>query len=753
MSDPNDVGWLAQLRARGVLRVAASYAVIAWLLLQIADVTFEPMGLPAWAMPALIVAAALGFPVALLLAWFLELGDGGVSRDTAPAGQPRPRVHGMRRYADLVVIGGLVAVVGVLLVKDSDLGRPAPPAEPAIAVLPFENLSGDADQVYFSDGLAEEVLDRLGRVPGLKVIARASSFDFRGGEHDVTEIAAKLGVTTLLAGSVRRDGMRLRLTARLLDGATGQQLWSDSFNRDLHDVFAVQAELAAAVVNALVPAARGELALDPAPPTTSLDAYDLYLAARAQLPLRLPEAIEKAVELGEAVVRLDPDFARGQAHLANALIFQVIFFDEADQDRSPERLKRAEAAIYKALSLEPDLSEAHGAYANLLRETGRPGAEEEYRRALELNPNNAPTWHDYAFFLSRFPERRDESFKATARSLELDPRQPNTWANYLSGLGGPYNPRFREAFARALSSIGDIPFAVDRITLPDLSLMGFPVEVAEAAVIKARSPSIQDLPVWINLARAWLPVDPVRAATFIPAEAGFRRPSPSTLRTVDMEAIRLMIDADLAGLAGDWPRLERRWAELDARPGVSPERLAGVKAFWMAVLGRHDEAATWLARAEPIPDAWLPPVMGSSNAYGLMDTMRPHILRATGRGGEAAQETQARLAVLREQRAALGDGCGEPAFDGWISLAGIAAVEGLRDEAVDALAVALRCGDLPPGFNPDWPWFRELDGYPPYEALKQERLRRIERIRQELLRIENEPGLAEALKRAASSSG
>ena len=751
MSDPNHVGWLAQLRERGVLRVAASYAVIAWLLLQIADVTFEPMGLPEWAMPALIVTAVLGFPVALLLAWFLELGDEGVSLDTAAPDRPRPRVHGVRRHADVVIIGVLLATVGVLLVKDSDLGRPAPPPAPAIAVLPFENLSGDPDQAYFSDGLAEEVLDRLGKVPGLKVIARASSFGFRETDRDVTTIAARLGVTTLLAGSVRRDGLRLRLTARLLDGSTGQQLWSDSFDRDLNDVFAVQAELAGAVVDALVPAARGELALDPAPPTTSLDAYDLYLAARAQLPLRIPEAIERSVELGEAVVRLDPDFARGQAHLANALIFQVLFFDDVDPDRTPERLKRAEAAIYKALSLEPDLSEAHGAYANLLRETGRPGAEEEYRRALELNPNSASTWHDYAFFLSRFPERRDESFRATARSLELDPRQPNAWANYLGRLGGPYNPRFREEFARALRFIGDIPFALDRITLPDLSLMGFPVEVAEAAVIKARSPAPQNLPVWINLSRAWLPVDPVRAATFIPAEASFRR--PQTVRPVDMEAIRLFVDADLAGLAGDWPRLERRWAELDARPGVSPERLAGVRAFWFAVLGRDDEAAHWLARAEPVPDVWLPPVMGSSNDYGLMDTMRLHILRATGRGEEASREAQARLAVLREQRAALGEGCGEPVFSGWISLAGIAAVEGLRDEAVDALTGAQRCGDLPPGFNPAWPWFRGLDGYSPYEALKTERLTRIERVRAELLRVESEPALRAAIAATGPETG
>jgi TolB-like protein len=237
-----------------VLRVAASYAVIAWLLLQIADVTLAPLGAPSWAMTALIVAAVAGLPIAIALAWLLEIGADGVQVDHAAEGVPRPQARGLRHYADAIVIGVLVIAVAVLLVRQSDLGKPKPPANPAIAVLPFENLSGDPEQEYFADGLAEETLDRLGRVPGLKVIARSSSFGFKGKDVDVQTIAEKLGVTTLLEGSVRRDGQRLRLSARLLDGATGQQVWSGSFDRELTDVFAVQAELAGAIVNAIVPA-------------------------------------------------------------------------------------------------------------------------------------------------------------------------------------------------------------------------------------------------------------------------------------------------------------------------------------------------------------------------------------------------------------------------------------------------------------------------------------------------------------------
>jgi len=213
-----------QLRERGVLRVAFSYGVIAWLVLQIADVVLDPLGVPRWVMTALILAAAAGFPLAILLAWFLEVGASGVTVDTAPVGATRPAAQGWRHHADVVVIGALLVTVVVLAVRQSDLGKPKPPANPAIAVLPFENPGGDPAQEYFSDGLAEEMLDRLGRVPGLRVIARSSSFSFKGSGLDAREIAGKLDVTTLLEGSVRRDGRRLRLTARLIDGATGRQV-------------------------------------------------------------------------------------------------------------------------------------------------------------------------------------------------------------------------------------------------------------------------------------------------------------------------------------------------------------------------------------------------------------------------------------------------------------------------------------------------------------------------------------------------
>ena len=273
---------LSRLRERGVVRVAASYAVIAWLLLQIADVTFEPLGVPRWVMITLITAAVLGFPVAIALAWHFELGDRGLARDTAADAAARPVVHGLRRYADVAIIGVLLATVAALLVRQSDLAKPPPPDRPTIAVLPFANLSGDPAQEYFSDGLAQELLDRLGRVPGLAVIGRSSSFSFKGKALDARTIAGRLGATTILEGAVRRTGQQLRVSATLVDGDTGRTIWSQSYDRAMTDVFAVQEEVAAAVIDSIVPAVRGNgtNAVSPAP-TRDTAAYDLYLLGRA----------------------------------------------------------------------------------------------------------------------------------------------------------------------------------------------------------------------------------------------------------------------------------------------------------------------------------------------------------------------------------------------------------------------------------------------------------------------------------------
>jgi len=757
---PEPAGFLSRLRERGVLRVAASYAVIAWLALQIASVIFDPIGVPKWVLTALIITAAVGFPIAVALAWFLEIGEHGVQVDAAAGGVARPTVRGLRHYADAIVIGILLIAVVVLLVRQSDLGKPKPPENPAIAVLPFENLSGDPEQEYFSDGIAEEMLDRLGRVPGLRVIARSSSFGFKGKDVDARTIADKLGVTTLLEGSVRRDGKRLKLSARLIDGATGQQVWSGSFDREMNDVFAVQAELAGAIVNAIVPAALGKASEAAVLPTTDLNAYDLYLLARSQLALRLPESIQKSVDLMQQAVRLDPNFARAHAHLAASLLFQRVYLGDEDPDRSAALLRQAESSIHRALALDPNLSEAYDAYGNLLRDTGQPGAEVAYRQAIELNANNAAAWHDYSVFLGNTPSRRREGDDAIRRSLELDPRQPVTWANYLTNIASEGRKRFDEEFARATRMVGDMPGALGRfpvliwakdregyrreferalrlyaetpgaldgLALPEAAIIGFPVEVMKAGLAKKQRPSDADLPVWFNDFRAWLPVDAVRAEHSLPGKV-------DPHQGVDRQKVRLFLEADAVGLQGDWARLDRTFAALRERAGDHDGHVRSVMAFWLAVQGRYEEAAKSLELAGTVPDNRLPPTMGGDKMWGQMEAATVRIYRATGREHEARRMADELLDLLRRKWRAERSTC---EWDGWMlapmRYASLAASEGLKEEAVGALQDALRCGDLPYGFEPQLPWFRSLEGYQPYDALLQERERRVERLRAEML--------------------
>jgi TolB-like protein/tetratricopeptide (TPR) repeat protein len=730
MADERRTNWLAQLRERGVLRVALGYAGIALALLQAADIAFESYGLPDWAMRALIVAAVLGFPVALVLAWHFEFGDQGLTRDSAPPDAPRPRVHGVRRYADVLIIGVLLVAVAILTVRESDLGKPPRSEKPSLAVLPFENLSGDKAQSYFSDGLAEEVLDRLGQVPGLMVVARSSSFSFRDQGLDVRTIAERLGVATVLEGAVRREGRRLRLSAKLIDGKTGYQLWSGSFDREVTDVFAVQEELARAVIDAIVPVARGDAnaAVDAAPPTTSLTAYDLFLLGRAAQTLRGPAGVvhlKKSVDHFEQALQLDPGFARAQGALANSLVLLMLYNEAGTAD--PERLRRAESAVYKALSLNPDSSEAQVAYANLLRSTQRAGAEDAYRRAIELNPNNAEAWHGYAVYLAVQPGRGEESDAANRRALELDPRSLVTWANYLGQVARVDRERLNEEMARAAVVFRDVPDAL-RGFVASAVMDGFPVEALRFSLAARAS----DGPVTVSpdqarfsVAFPWRNVDEDRVVREVEAALAA---NPALRKGPIMF---LLVDA--YGTRGDEPRLRELFEELVTNRGAENRDLNARMAFWYSVFGRYDEAARALALAEPIPEDPLSGGLGISINVFQAIPAKLRVLRATGREAEANELAQEYLAKWRDLRAQTRE---TGSFD-WVDLAALAASEGHRDEAVGALRHAMAESDLPYLFRPTLPWFRNLEGHPGYDALVREREQRIERIRPEMLAMES----------------
>jgi TolB-like protein len=709
-------GLIARLRERGVLRVAASYAVIAWLLLQIADVTFDPLGVPKWVMTSLIVAAVLGFPVAVALAWFYEVGDHGVQRDTAAEGAARPSVHGKRRYSDLVIIGVLLITVAVLLVRQSDIGKPPPPASPAIAVLPFQNLSGDPEQEYFSDGLAVEVLDRLGRVPGLRVIASSSSFSFKGKNQDAKTVAGQLGVTTVLQGSVRRDGRKLKVNAKLIDGSTGFQLWSGSFDREVTDIFAVQAELAAAVIDAVVPAARGDTVAAP-PPTTNLDAHDHYLLGlAAQRSRSVPRLAESVAQLEQAVA-LDPSYAQAHAALANSLLLWTGYSGRS----RPDSLARAEQAAYKALALDASLSDAHGALGNVLRYAERPGAEDEYKRALELNPNNAIVAHDYTVLLSGLPGREADSVAMGERTLELDPRSAIAWTGKLGRvLETEGVAAYQKQFEKAMQV-----FAGDADGLAALALVANanPGHAYEAyqlshalshaidraggdrttALLAALSPLIALGEYDECLAR----IDAIKAIGGV---------ADLTIAPVEIMA---------AGLKGDFKRLDAALA-IPERSNVADHYRYVVDAFWYSAQDRFQEAATALAKAgdfEQVPDGG---VMGASLGVGALPAV-VRIYDAEGREHEA----RAMVARFRE-RLRREPGSREPDATRNVLLAEVAIAAGQRAEAVRHLQEAMKQVPIPDRLHPQLPWFRSLEGEPGYAQLVDELAKRQAAIRAQI---------------------
>jgi adenylate cyclase len=433
-------GFFAELKRRKVVRVAVVYAATGFVVLQVADIMLPRLGVPEWAMSLIVLLVALGFPVALVLAWALELTPEGVRVTPAPTAgdqdQPPPSLLGR---STLVVTATLV-VLGAGLGAGWFLRPMSPPAPPpaaqtadeptarSIAVLPFVNMSDDAANEFFADGISEELLNVLVRVDGIGVASRTSSFAYKGRELGAAAIASELGVNHILEGSVRKAGNRVRITAQLIDAVNDRHLWSETYDRELDDIFVIQDEIANAIVQAL----RGTLGTDRAErvvtvraDTDNLDAYELYLKAR-QLFLARSE-LPESVRLFERAVALDPDFARGWEGLAEVagVIEDWAFADPTIRER--EYLDLALYAADRALALDSSLSVPWAARAVATARTlpaDFAQGLEWLDRAIAADRNNASAylfrstfWVNLGFF--------DRALADQDRCLAIDPAYQN----------------------------------------------------------------------------------------------------------------------------------------------------------------------------------------------------------------------------------------------------------------------------------------------------------------------------------------
>src|SRR5438270_2766517 len=356
-------GFFGELKRRNVYKVAVAYAVVGWLVMQVASTVVPALHLPDAITTAVVMLTLLGFPIALVLAWAFELTSEGIKR-TEDVDRSTRDVSTNRIWVYVAVIGALLSV-GLCFVGRYTAGHGTPrqrevatAPQKSIAVLPLLNESGDPKDEYFSDGLSEELIAALAQIRQLKVIGRSSSFRFKEGREESKTIGEKLGVNTLLEGTVRKQGERVRIVAELINAADGAELWSRTFDRELKDIFAVQAEIAKAVAASLeltLLGTRDAAATNAS--TKSVEAHNAYLQGHFYFARRNVEDYRKAVGFFDEAIRIDPDYALAYAERSEAWTFIA--------DLSTEQRKETWAAARqdaeKAVAIDPNLAEAHAA--------------------------------------------------------------------------------------------------------------------------------------------------------------------------------------------------------------------------------------------------------------------------------------------------------------------------------------------------------------------------------------------------------
>jgi TolB-like protein/Tfp pilus assembly protein PilF len=423
-----------ELKRRHVFRIGIAYLVVAWLVLQVANILTPLLGVPLWISKAILLVLIVGFPVALILAWAFELTPEGVKRtDELDETTPR-RAISTGRKLDFVIIGALVVALGYSLWHQY-YGTPTQQtaeqtertavaetgAMPTVAVLPFANLSDDKSQEYFADGLSDALMDKLASLKGLEVTGRTSSFYFKGKNEDLQTIGEKLGVADLLTGSVAKSGDRLRITAQLINAKTGYQVWSETYDRKLEDVFAIQDDISKSVANALsVALGVGDLGRIEGG-TRNVAAYDSYLKA-----LKPPNAAQsmtlfrEQLDSLEQAVRLDPSYALAWVAISSVCRLALNYDDPGN---AADWRKRADDALDRARALAPNAMQVLAESAITAADRGSwEDAERTFGKAIALH-GDAQVAQNYGAFLELAgkPRKAVEYLIEARRSEPLDP--------------------------------------------------------------------------------------------------------------------------------------------------------------------------------------------------------------------------------------------------------------------------------------------------------------------------------------------
>ena len=415
----NPRNFFAELKRRNVYKVAIAYAVVAWLLMQIATQVFPFLEIPNWAIRLVIMLIVIGFPIALVIAWAFELTPEGLKR-TEVADELLEKSRRSSAWIYVVVVAGAIAAGLFLFGRYTSSKQSAIAPEKSIAVLPFENLSGNPENAYFTDGIQEEILMRLAKIADLKVVSRTSTVRYKRSPGSLREIATQLGVANVLEGSVQRSADRVHVNVQLIKAASDTHLWAEAYDRKLTDIFAVESEIAKTIADTLQAELTGsERNAIAARPTENTEAYQLYLKGRFFWNKRTGQNLNKAADYFNQAIRTDPNYALAYVGLADAYVLMPFYGAGTPQDCYP----KAKAAAKKALELDDTLTEAHASLAYVLHvcDLDFDGSTREFQRAIELNPNYATAHHWYGIELLASLGRFNEAIREVKRGLELDP--------------------------------------------------------------------------------------------------------------------------------------------------------------------------------------------------------------------------------------------------------------------------------------------------------------------------------------------
>src|SRR5438046_5666771 len=419
--------FFAELRRRNVYKVSVAYAVVGWLLVQISTHVFPCLEIPNWIVRLVIILIAIGFPIALVIAWAFEATPEGIKRTEVADAMPGSAATRRKKHASIyvVVIAAAISVTLFFLGRYTAGNKSvasAPNELPAksIAVLPFDNLSRDPDNAYFAEGVQDEILSRLAKVADLKVISRTSTQRFKSAPANLPDIAKQLGVTNILEGSVQKSADQVRVSVQLINALNDAHLWAEIYDRKLTDIFAVESDIAKTIADTLQAKLSGSEKIAMAKkPTDDSEAHELYLKGRFFWNKRTAADLRKSIEFFNQAIEKDPTYAQAYAALAQSWKLLPAFNGGAPNDSFPQ----AEAAAKKALALDDTSSTAHAALASLKGLNGfdYPGAIAEYERTLQLNPNDATARQWFANDALANVGQTEREIAELKHAVELDP--------------------------------------------------------------------------------------------------------------------------------------------------------------------------------------------------------------------------------------------------------------------------------------------------------------------------------------------